>query len=115
SLTVDATFSHASALRAGPWRASVLGWSAGGGAITIQHIDFAAGPAALEAHAGAFGVGPDGALTGQAPASLTLSGKATPANLNLHDGGLWLDGTRLGPAPRAFSAPTLSQAQGEMR
>jgi hypothetical protein len=102
SLTVDAIFSHASVLEAGPWRASVLGWSAQGGAVTAQHIDFAAGPATLEAHAGAFGVGPDGALTGQAPASLTVAGKPSPATLGAHDDDLWLGGSRLRAAPRAF-------------
>jgi hypothetical protein len=102
SLSVDAVFSRASALQAGPWRASVLGWSAAGGAITVQHVDFAAGPATLAAHAGAFGVGPDGALTGQAPAGLTLTGKTSLTALSAHDGALWLGVARLGPAPRAF-------------
>ena len=95
-------FCHASALQAGAWRASVLGWSAASGAFTVQHIDFVAGPATLDAHAGAFGVGPDGALTGQAPANLIVAGKTSPGTLGAHDGGLWLGGTRLGPAPRAF-------------
>ena len=102
SLTIDAIFSHARALGAAPWRAGVLGWSAAGGAITVQHIDFAAGPATLEAHAGAFGVGQDGALAGASPANATLAGKTAPAPLSTHDGGLWLGGARLMTAPRVF-------------
>jgi len=102
ALTVDAIFSHASALDAPDARTAALGWARAGGMTTLQHLTFAAGATTLDTTKGSFTVGGDGRLAGSAKATLASGGTPAPATLQAHDGALWLGSLKIAPSPRVF-------------
>ena len=131
AITLDALWSHASALSGGAWPVRVKNWAEAGGDLTTRHLEIIAGPASIWAAPGIFSVDRDGRLLGnlsvtlgrtrQILSAMTLNGKLPaetaraaetaagppgPASVVLplyfQAGRTTLGPVALGPSPRVF-------------